>query len=91
MKISLKSWSRRAAWDGECGRAEFAGAAAGVIHYIWLVKADLRKPLQYAAVLGALLLYRIVMWLRSRTQTAAEQSQTIPQKSRTADYASQRR
>jgi methionine sulfoxide reductase heme-binding subunit len=90
---STKGWIRRIGgkrWQA-LHRLIYISAAAGVIHYIWLVKADLRKPLRYAAVLGALLLYRIVMWLRSRTQTAAAQSQTIPQKSRTADYANQRR
>src|ERR1044071_4946937 len=30
-------------------------AAAGVIHFYWLVKADVRRPLQYAAVLLLLL------------------------------------
>jgi methionine sulfoxide reductase heme-binding subunit len=46
-------------------RLIYFSATAGVIHYIWLVKADLRKPLEYAAVLALLLLYRVVMWLRS--------------------------
>ena len=47
-------------------RLIYFSAAAGVIHYIWLVKADLRKPLEYAAVLGALMLYRFAMWLKTR-------------------------
>ncbi len=44
-------------------RLVYFSAAAGVIHYIWLVKADLKKPLEYAAVLGVLLLYRFIMWI----------------------------
>ncbi len=40
----------------------YVTAIAGVVHYIWLVKADLRKPLQYAFVLSVLLVYRIVAW-----------------------------
>src|SRR5579863_7140239 len=44
-------------------RLIYFSAAAGVIHYIWLVKADLKKPLEYAAVLGVLLLYRFIMWI----------------------------
>jgi len=48
-------------------RLIYASATAGVIHYIWLVKADLKKPLEYATVLGALLLYRILSWMASRT------------------------
>ncbi len=91
---STKGWIRRIGgkrWQA-LHRLIYASAAAGVIHYIWLVKADLRKPLQYAAVLGVLLLYRIIMWLRSRTHTtAAVPSQTTPQKSPAADYASERR
>ena len=47
-------------------RLIYFSAAAGVIHYIWLVKADLRKPLEYAAVLGALLLYRLGAWFATR-------------------------
>jgi sulfoxide reductase heme-binding subunit YedZ len=46
-------------------RLIYVSAVAGVTHYAWLVKADLRKPLQYAAVLGVLLGYRVVVWVRS--------------------------
>jgi len=46
-------------------RLIYFSAAAGVIHYIWLVKADLKKPLEYAAVLGLLLGYRVVAWMRN--------------------------
>src|ERR1700721_3024842 len=48
-------------------RLIYFSAAAGVIHYIWLVKADLKKPLEYAAVLGVLMLYRAVAWVASRS------------------------
>lgn len=58
-------------------RLIYASAAAGVIHYIWLVKADLKKPLEYAAILAALLLYRLVSWGWSRTKSAAR---SIPAK-----------
>lgn len=50
-------------------RLIYFSAAAGVIHYIWLVKADLKKPLEYAAVLGALLIYRVAVWIGSLTGT----------------------
>jgi methionine sulfoxide reductase heme-binding subunit len=52
-------------------RLIYASAAAGVIHYIWLVKADLKKPLEYAALLAALLFYRLVVWGLSRMKVAA--------------------
>lgn len=58
-------------------RLIYFSAAAGVIHYIWLVKADLKKPLEYAAVLGALLLYRVVLWIGSLTATT-KRSQPAP-------------
>jgi sulfoxide reductase heme-binding subunit YedZ len=51
-------------------RLIYFSAAAGVIHYIWLVKADLKKPLEYAAVLTALMLYRLITWIRSRSTVA---------------------
>lgn len=47
-------------------RLIYFSAAAGVIHYIWLVKADLKKPLEYAFVLGMLLMYRVVFWVVGR-------------------------
>jgi sulfoxide reductase heme-binding subunit YedZ len=47
-------------------RLIYFSAAAGVIHYIWLVKADLKKPLEYASVLGMLLMYRVVTWAVAR-------------------------
>jgi methionine sulfoxide reductase heme-binding subunit len=53
-------------------RLIYFSAAAGVIHYIWLVKADLKKPLEYATVLTALLLYRLVAWLISRSTIAGK-------------------
>ena len=50
-------------------RLIYFSASAGVIHYIWLVKADLKKPLEYAFVLGMLLLYRVVAWVVTRRST----------------------
>jgi len=49
-------------------RLIYLSATAGVIHYIWLVKADLRKPLQYAAILAVLLAYRIMAWVIARVK-----------------------
>ncbi len=59
---STKGWIRRLGgkrWQ-LLHRLIYFSAAAGVIHYIWLVKADLRKPMECAFVLGAPLLYRVV-------------------------------
>ena len=41
-------------------RLVYLVAIAGVIHFYWLVKADIRRPLQYGAVLALLLGYRLV-------------------------------
>ena len=53
-------------------RLIYFSAAAGVIHYVWLVKADLRKPLEYAAVLGVLLGYRVFNWITARSVVATK-------------------
>src|SRR5256712_10064468 len=43
-------------------RLIYVTAISGVIHYLWLVKADIRKPLQYGFVLALLLGYRVFVW-----------------------------
>jgi len=53
-------------------RLIYFSAAAGVIHYIWLVKADLRKPLEYALILGVLLGVRAVSWALSRAEVRSK-------------------
>jgi len=37
-----------------------------VIHYYWLVKSDVRKPLFYGALVFLLLAWRIGDWLQRR-------------------------
>ena len=50
-------------------RIAYLAAALGVIHFLWLVKADLREPLVYAVVLLLLLGLRLWFWLgRSRSE-----------------------
>ena len=51
-------------------RAIYVSAVAGVIHYYWLVKSDVRKPLQYAWMVGILLVWRLGFWLYGRSQRA---------------------
>ncbi|HYI97384.1 MAG TPA: protein-methionine-sulfoxide reductase heme-binding subunit MsrQ [Bryobacteraceae bacterium] len=43
-------------------RLIYVSAAAGVIHYLWLVKSDVRLPLLYGGVVGVLLLYRVLVY-----------------------------
>jgi methionine sulfoxide reductase heme-binding subunit len=54
-RLGGKNWQR-------LHRLIYVTAVGGVVHYIWLVKADVRKPLEYAFVLSILLLYRV--WAR---------------------------
>lgn len=49
-------------------RAVYVIAILGVVHFWWLVKADVREPAIYAVVLALLLGYRL---LRARQVTAA--------------------
>ena len=41
-------------------------AIAGVVHYYWLVKSDVRKPLFYGALVAGLLAVRVGFWLAAR-------------------------
>jgi methionine sulfoxide reductase heme-binding subunit len=47
-------------------RLIYVSALAGVVHYYWLVKSDVRKPLMYGTLVGLLLLYRAGLWLYAR-------------------------
>ena len=51
-------------------RLIYVTGMAAVVHYIWLVKADLRYPLMYAGILAVLLGYRVVEWARKRASSA---------------------
>src|SRR5882762_10154097 len=69
---STKGWIRRLGKNWQrLHRLIYVTAIAGVVHYIWLVKADLRKPLQYGSVLVVLLSYRIVVWMGEARRNAA--------------------
>jgi sulfoxide reductase heme-binding subunit YedZ len=70
---STRGWMRRLGrrW-GRLHRAVYVAAALGVLHYAWLVKADLREPLLYAGVLGVLLGARVVARLRAGKTPAFE-------------------
>jgi len=46
-------------------RAIYISAVAGVIHYYWLVKSAVLRPLAYAAIVAVLLLWRLAAMFRS--------------------------
>ncbi|MEO8259528.1 MAG: protein-methionine-sulfoxide reductase heme-binding subunit MsrQ [Acidobacteriota bacterium] len=51
-------------------RAIYVAAVAGVVHFWWLVKADVREPQLYTVIVAALLGFRLVWWLRTRRRAA---------------------
>jgi sulfoxide reductase heme-binding subunit YedZ len=76
---STAGWIRRLGgkrWQ-KLHRLIYLSAAAGVVHFIWLVKADLRKPLTYGAILLVLLLYRGAAWLWTKA-ARARQAVAVP-------------
>ena len=58
---STRGWIRRlgARWR-TLHRLVYIAAIAAVVHFYWLVKADVTEPLIYAALLAILLLLRLV-------------------------------
>jgi len=82
---STSGWIRRLGkrWQ-RLHQLIYFSATAGVIHYWWLVKKDIHKPLEYAVVLGILLGYRLITWavpkLRaSRTRSVPARRLELPQ------------
>jgi len=45
-------------------RLVYLSAIAGVVHYYWLVKSDIRKPVFYGTLVVLLLLYRLAASMR---------------------------
>jgi sulfoxide reductase heme-binding subunit YedZ len=68
-RLGFKAWKR-------LHRLAYAAALLGVVHFLWRVKADRLKPAVFAAVVGALLLARLVprTWLRRREPAAARRA-----------------
>lgn len=76
---STDRWVRRlgyARWK-RLHRLVYAAAVLGAIHFIWRVKADLRRPAAFAIVLGALLLARAVPAVAARWR-ARQRSEGAP-------------
>jgi sulfoxide reductase heme-binding subunit YedZ len=48
----------------------YISAVCGVIHYYWLVKSAVLRPLTYGAIVAVLLLWRLGDWLIRRGKTA---------------------
>jgi len=52
-------------------RLVYASAVVGVIHYLWLVKADKHLPLRYAAIVAFLLACRVAIYFVDRSRGVA--------------------
>jgi sulfoxide reductase heme-binding subunit YedZ len=79
---STTGWIRRLGgkrWQA-LHRLIYFSAIAGVIHYLWLVKADIHKPLEYGAVLAVLLGYRAIAWQRKATAARSNAVASLPGK-----------
>lgn len=63
---STAGWIRRLGrrWQA-LHRLVYPAAIAAVVHYYWLVKADVSSPLLYAAIVVGLLAFRVV-WARMK-------------------------
>jgi sulfoxide reductase heme-binding subunit YedZ len=57
---STTGWIRRLGrrW-GKLHRLAYVAAAGGVLHFLWLVKKDVREPVIFGVVLVALLALRL--------------------------------
>ena len=69
---STAGWVRRMGfvkWQ-RLHRLVYFAALAGVIHYYWLVKSDVRLPLMYGAILAVLMLCRLFIWKQAPPKPA---------------------
>ena len=63
-RLGGKNWQR-------LHRLIYLTGILGVIHYLWLVKANKQKPYEYGIVLSILLLYRIAVWWSEKRKQRA--------------------
>jgi methionine sulfoxide reductase heme-binding subunit len=58
-RMGPKNWQR-------LHRLIYFATLAGVIHYYWLVKSDIREPVMYGAMLAILMGFRVWIWTRKK-------------------------
>ncbi len=63
-RMGPKNWQR-------LHRLIYFATLAGVIHYYWLVKSDVREPLMYGGMLAILMGFRVWMWTHKKPAPAA--------------------
>jgi sulfoxide reductase heme-binding subunit YedZ len=77
---STAAWIRRLGgkrWQG-LHRSIYAVAVLGVIHYYWMVKSDVRKPLFYGAIVIILLAWRLFNGMLKRQAPSLAHTTTTP-------------
>jgi methionine sulfoxide reductase heme-binding subunit len=63
----------------------YASACFAVIHFYWLVKKDVRRPVFYGTILGVLLLYRVAAKLAAAWGKRQKQRMLQPVRTRPAE------
>ena len=63
-RLGPKRWQR-------LHRLVYFCALAGIIHYYWLVKSDVREPFMYFGMWAVLMLFRVRMWTAKDKKAAA--------------------
>jgi sulfoxide reductase heme-binding subunit YedZ len=77
---STAAWIRRLGgkrWQA-LHRSIYAVAVLGVIHYYWMVKSDVRKPLFYGAIVIILLAWRLFNGMLKRQAPSLAHTTTTP-------------
>jgi sulfoxide reductase heme-binding subunit YedZ len=67
-RAAIRRLGRR--WQ-QLHRLVYVAAVAGVVHFWWLVKADITNPRRWAVVLGVLLAFRVWWLLRARLSSSS--------------------
>ena len=64
-RLGFNTWKR-------IHRLAYLAAALAVVHFVWRVKADLRRPLLFAAIFLSLLAVRLPGWVRAARRSARD-------------------
>jgi sulfoxide reductase heme-binding subunit YedZ len=76
---STKGWIRRLGRKWQLlHRLVYVSGVAACLHFLWKVKIPIGEPVYYAAILGALLLFRVVWRFRSNAGTARQAARVQP-------------
>jgi methionine sulfoxide reductase heme-binding subunit len=75
---STSGWVRRLKKNWQrLHRLVYVAAIAGIVHFIWIQKSDISRPLRWAAVLAVLLALRVYFAIQKR-HTSSLSAQTSP-------------